>query len=342
MTINDIAKLCGVSKGTVNRALHGKPGINSATKERILAMVKEKEFRPDYRARSLATGKTYTIGLLIPNVENQCFSMIGTIIEADFWKRGYFLTLAISNDDADKEERYLSLFVDRKVDGLVLFPVSRDTTALERVLAAGIPTVLILNDLPEVQTNAVTVNEYGAIQGIVNYLVGLGHRNIAYIDGYRRYSKKYNDYVNKERFRAFSDTLAAYSIPFGEQNYVEFLPEYYQQGDARVVSRVFRGSDPATAVVCFHDRIAIWLQTRLIREGLKVPEDVSITGFDDIDELSDVIPGITTVRNPFARIAEAAVKILIDEIKQGRSTRKKLELETSLVIRQSCAARNVD
>jgi LacI family transcriptional regulator len=81
MTINDIAKLCGVSKETVNRALHGKPGINSATKERILAMVKEKEFRPDYRARSLATGKTYTIGLLIQNVENQdvVYSIHGTM-----------------------------------------------------------------------------------------------------------------------------------------------------------------------------------------------------------------------------------------------------------------------
>jgi LacI family transcriptional regulator len=335
MTINDIARICGVSKGTVNRALHGKPGINPGTKEKILAAVRENGFRPDYRAKSLATGKSFTIGLLIPNIENQSFAMIGTIIEAEFWKRGYFLNLALSNDDAEKEESYLELFVDRKVDGVIVFPVNRDPTAVERILEKRIPLVLMMNDLPSVETNVVTIDEYGAFLAMTEYLIGLGHRDIAYIDGYKRYTAKYNDHINRERFRGFTDALAKHGLGFDGNHYAEFLPAYYEQKDSSSISGLFSGPNPATAAMCFHDRIAVWLQVRLIRDGFGVPDDVSVTGFDDMAELSDIVPGITTIRNPFAEIAAKTVEMLVGDIENGTMSANKVRLGTELIIRQS-------
>ena len=105
-TISDVAKLCGVSKGTVNRALHDKPGISPKTKDAILQVMRDLNYQPDYFATSLATGKTNTIGMIVPNVHNEFFAMLYTSIEKLCWQNGYMLNLALSDDDYEKEEKY--------------------------------------------------------------------------------------------------------------------------------------------------------------------------------------------------------------------------------------------
>jgi DNA-binding LacI/PurR family transcriptional regulator len=337
MTINDIARICGVSKGTVNRALHGKPGINAATKERILAAVKEAGFEPDYRAKSLATGKTHTIGLLLPNIENRAFASISTLIERELWERGYFLNLALSNDDAAKEERYLDLFTNRKVDGLVVFPVNRESGPLRRVMDSGIPVILMMNDLPEVETRAILVEEREAVAAVTRYVASLGHRRIVYIDGYRRYSDRYNDYINRERYAGFRAAIEESGIDPAPIRRVEFDPAYYGAEDLGPFRDFFVGPGAATAAVCFHDRIAVWLLSRLEKAGIRVPSDVSVTGFDDIDELQSIKPRLTTVGNPQSLVAEEVIRSLMEIIDQGDVHRSRIQLPAELVIGESCA-----
>jgi LacI family transcriptional regulator len=336
MTMNDIARICGVSKGTVNRALHDKPGINKDTKEKILAAIQEHGFRPDYRAKSLATGRTLTIGLILPNIENQSFAMISSLIEREFWERGYFLNLALSNDDAGKEERCLELFIDRRVDGLVLFPVNRETQGLKRLLAAGIPTVLMLNDLPSLEVGAVLVEERRAIAAITRHVLSLGHRRIAYIDGFRRYTDRYNDYINRERYAGFVEAIQEAGLDPSAMSHAEFEPDYYRCEDLGTLAGLFSGPGAASAAVCFHDRIAVWLLSRLERAGIEVPRDISITGFDDIEELELIKPSLTTLRNPFGRVAQEVIRLLIAGIEGGKQPQERILLETELVIRESC------
>jgi DNA-binding LacI/PurR family transcriptional regulator len=338
MTINDIARICGVSKGTVNRALHDKPGINKETKEKIVAAVREYGFRPDYRAKSLATGKTLTIGLLLPNIENQSFAMISTMIEREFWERGYFLNLALSNDDAAKEERYLELFIDRRVDGLVIFPVNREPRSLQSAIAAGIPTVLMLNDLPGLEVGAVLVEERKAVAAMTRYVLSLGHERIAYLDGFRRYTERYNDYINRERFAGFSEAVASAGLDPGAMRTAEFDPAYYGRDDLGPLSGLFSGKEAPSAAVCFHDRIAVWLLSRLETSGIKVPERLSLTGFDDIEELQSIKPALTTLRNPFRRVAQEVIRLLVEGIEAGEQPRKRVFLEAEPVIRESCQA----
>jgi LacI family transcriptional regulator len=336
MTMNDIARICGVSKGTVNRALHDKPGINKETKEKVLAAIHEHGFRPDYRAKSLATGRTLSIGLILPNIENQSFAMISTLIEREFWERGYFLNLALSNDDAAKEERCLELFVDRRVDGLVVFPVNREPRQLQRVIDARIPTILMLNDLPGLDVGAVLVEERKSIAAMTRYILSLGHRRIAYIDGFRRYTERYNDYINRERFAGFSEAIEEAGLDPSAMRKAEFAPDYYGLEELGPLAGLFSGSEGASAAVCFHDRIAVWLLSRLERAGISVPRDLSITGFDDIEELQLIKPALTTMRNPFGRVADEVIRLLIEGIEGGRQSHERILLDATPVIRDSC------
>jgi DNA-binding LacI/PurR family transcriptional regulator len=334
MTINDIARICGVSKGTVNRALHNKPGINLKTKEKILAVVAEYGFSPDYRAKSLATGKTNTIGLLLPNIENPAFAVISTLIEREFWQQGYLLNLALSNDDAVKEERYLQLFINRKIDGLVIFPVNREIQSLKRVIDMGIPLVIVLNNVP-VEASAVLLDERKAFASITRHVLSQNHRNILYLDGYRKYTDRYNDYINRERYAGFMQALDEYGLGRESVSVREFEPRYYDLEDLGPLEEYF-SRRKTSAVICFHDRIAIWLMMRLQRAGFRLPDDVSITGFDDILELQYIKPRLTTLRNPFPLVAHRAIQLLLEQIGGNRGT-SRLILDTELIIRESCS-----
>ena len=333
MTINDIARICGVSKGTVNRALHNKPGIKLRTKEHILAVVKEHGFYPDYRAKSLATGKTHTIGLLLPNIVNPAFAAISTLIEREFWQQGYLLNLALSNDDASKEERYLQMFMNRKIDGLIIFPVNRDPRGLERMTNAGIPLVIVLNNLP-LEANKVLLDERKAFASVTRYVLSQNHRNILYLDGYRKYTDRYNDYINRERYAGIVEALDAYGIDPASVPAVEFDPSYYDLENLDLLEGYF-SPKRVSAVICFHDRIAVWLMMRLQRAGLSIPDDISVTGFDDIGELQNIKPGLTTLRNPLSQVAHGAIQLLLEQIK-GKTAFSRLVFDTELIIRESC------
>jgi DNA-binding LacI/PurR family transcriptional regulator len=339
MTINDIARICGVSKGTVNRALHDKPGIRSGTKAAILRVVEEQGFSPDHRAKSLATGKTQTIGLLLPNIINQAFATIATLIEKEFWEKGYLLHLALSNDDASREELYLGLFLNRKIDGLIIFPVNSEAQALERIIDAGIPVVILLNNLAVSGTDSVLLDERQAVISLTRYVLSLGHRRILYLDGYRRYTRRYNDYINRERYTGMLEAFREAGLdPAGALSILEFDPLFYGYGDMKPLEGYFSDSRRPSAVICFHDRIAVWLMVRLERAGFRVPDDISLTGFDDIEELQDLKLGLTTLRNPLSAIARGALRLLLEQIEGGRRFGSRITLETELIIRDSCRA----
>jgi LacI family transcriptional regulator len=336
MTINDIAEICGVSKGTVNRAIHDKPGINAETKKRILEAVKKYGFKPDYRAKCLATGKTHTIGLMLPNIENQAFAGIAACIEREAWSRGYFLHLALSGDDADKEEQYIEVFRERKIDGLAIFPVNREQDELNKLIAAGIPVVLLMNDLPGLNTASVLLDERESFAQITRYVFSLGHRDIIYLDGYRHYTSRYNDWINRERYAGFRKALHEYGIDTSRINVVEFLPDFYTYSNLGPLSRYFTGTKRPSAAICFHDRMAIWLMTRLAREGISVPADISVTGYDDVAILEDIRPSLTTLHNPYSRLAQTLIHILLAKIEQNDRENSRIVLNADLVVRESC------
>lgn len=212
-----------------------------------------------------------------------------------------------------------------------------DAIRLQKAIVANIPTVLFLNDIPSLEVGAVIVDERKAVEEITQYVISLGHKNILYLDGYRRYTERYNDYINQERYAGFTDAIKKAGIDLNMTKYAEFAPEYYQLEDLGPLEKLLIGRNRPSAVVSFHDRIAVWLLSRLERAGVSVPEYLSVTGFDNIEELDYVHPKLTTVHNPFDRVAQEVITLLTEGIESGKQPRRKVSLLAETIIRDSCA-----
>lgn len=337
LTLEGVARICGVSKGTVNRAIHNKPGINPATRERILEVIKERGFQPNYHARSLATGRTETIGVLLPNVENEYFAMLCSEIEEMCWQRDYVMNLSFSNDRPDREAAVIRSYQDRNVDGMIIFPVSKDHTAVDTMQQAGKAVVCVLNDLAISNASVVVANERGGMAALTRHLIDLGHRRIAYINGYVHYSRTYNDYINVERLAGYSETLRRYGIEPDPEIIVEFDPALYRTGDYSLLERLFQTDPPPTAMQCFHDRIAIWALQGLKELGVQVPRDISVTGFDDVRELKYIEPRLTTCAVQSSEVASEAVRSLFRLIDKPANARERTVISAQLVVGESTA-----
>lgn len=246
------------------------------------------------------------------------------------------MNLALSNDSAGKEEKYIRSFIDRKVDGLIVFPVNKDGMPVRKAIQQNIPTVLILNDILDIDANVVKIDDYNAISNTVQYLIDLGHKKIAYIDGYLQYSLRYNTAINDERCKAFRDTMIKNHLMYEKDNYIEFSPLFYETKDYSLLKNLMDREHKPTALVCFHDRIAIWAMQGLKRLGMRVPQDISITGFDNINELQYIEPALTTNRMPTIDIAQQAVSILVEDIENQISGNKKMVLSTEFIVGDSC------
>jgi len=336
ITINDIARICGVSTGTINRALHNKSDINPKTKEKILGAIKKYNYRPNYYARALASGKSNTIGIIVPDVENEFFTMTYSIIEKRCWENNYYVSLVLSKDNPERELKNVKLFIEQRLDGIIMFPVSHDNKSVRLALSSGIDTILIFNSLPKENLSSVVVHDYNAMCKNVQYLINLGHKNIAYIDGYRKYSPTYNDHINKERYRAFRETLQKNNIQIDKNNYFEFKPEYYKSNDYSIIKSIVGSTKKITAIVCFHDRIALCVMQGLEKIGVKVPNSISVTGFDDINELKYIKPRLTTSAIPVDKIAEKAISILMNSIKGKRNKVQKIMFPVKFIEGETC------
>lgn len=335
LTMEDIAKICNVSRGTVNRALYNKPNINPETKKKILRVIEELGYSPDYIGQTLATGKSNTIGLILPNIINEFSAMLYTYIEQICSKNGVLLTLATSNDDPYKEEMHIDTFINRRFDGIIMFSINKNSDRIKKIIDKDIPLVLILNKVEGISCNYVCVDEYNSVNTAVQDLIEKNHKDIVYIDGIRNYSSNYNKYSNDIRFKAYKDTLRKNNIKFIKENYIEFLPEYYDNDNLDILKELINRKNVPTAIMCFHDRIAVWVLTGLKHLNINVPQDISLIGFDDINELKHIEPKLTTIRTPILKIAKESIRILQDNIKSGKLTNTYVQLKSKYIVRES-------
>lgn len=331
LTINDIARLCSVSKGTVNRAIHNKPGINIETKERILQTIRDCGYEPNYFATSLATGKSNSVGLIVPNISNVYFSDLYTKIEDLCYRKKLIAELSLSNDDSKRESDYIQSYIKRNVSGIILFPVSSDSTELNRAVEAGIPVVCVLNVPQHSKVSVVKIDDYQGVYRMVRELIAAGHRRIAYVDGYCHFDQNYNRQINCDRIAAYRAALEEAGIAVKEEYMLLFDHEAYKTGDTSIVERILALEERPTAVVCHHDRMAIWMYRKLSDCGIRIPDDMVLAGFDDLAETYLTVPGgIPTCHAPITEIAETAVKLLLETM-NGTSSVKPRVVELSAV-----------
>jgi LacI family transcriptional regulator len=328
-TMNDVARHANVSIATVSHVINGTRFVSAERVERVNDAMLELGYTPDATARSLRIGRTDTIGLVVPDNSNPFFAALARWIEEAGFESGYTTILANSNERPDREHRYVSTLVSKRVDGLILSPSRGDHGTLTRLLlSANIPVVVVDRDAALPNADVVLYdNEGGSIEA-TRYLLELGHRRIGCVAGPSDASSA------TERANGFRQAIADAGLP--AQPVVE--ADFHFSGGREATARLLDRSDDFTALFAANDLMAAGAIRELHSRGIAVPGDVSVIGFDDAPLAEMISPALTTMRQPLQDMAHAAVSLLLSRVTSGDGgapVRK--VLSTSLVIRDSTA-----
>jgi len=328
-TIKDVARLANVSITTVSRVINNKSeGVSEETRQRVLQVMENLNYQPNRVARGLVTRRTNTLGLILPDITNPFFPEIARAVEDTANKHGYNIILCNTDDRSDKEELYIRVLKSKCVDGIVFTssttPVFRHVRQLRHY---KMPFVLLDRYFYDEQLPGVYTDGCQGMHEITRFVLEMGHREIAYIGGP-------NEAPNSMyRYAGFERALKDFGLALDKELIVE--GNYKISGGREgVLELLGRGRD-FTAVVCANDLMAVGAMEELKGAGFRIPEDVSVTGFDDIPMAKYVEPKLTTVAQPCYQMGEMATELLIKLIEEKPIEDVVITLKPRLIIRDS-------
>ena len=322
LTIRDVAHDAQVSVATVSRVLAGSASVSPALVERVRESVRRLGYTPHSVARSLASGRTRLVGALVPNLANHYFYALIKRMLHDAERDGYRLIVADSDENV-VAERELGVNLLHQTDGLILCSPRARVGVLRQLLDHGKP-VLVLNRLVDsLPVSQVVVESYPAMRQLATYVADLGHRRVAYLHGPAR------SWHSRERWRAVR-LLTRRGVDI-----TEIRVGATMDAGHRAVPQILRSD--ATAVLAYNDLAAIGVVVGLTERGIRVPQEVSVTGFDDIPHSRFVTPPLTTVSSPQEKVGSVAWKVMSGQL-HGDSPGTRTVLAAEPVIRNSTAA----
>jgi DNA-binding LacI/PurR family transcriptional regulator len=332
-TIRDVAAHAGVSHQTVSRVINGHASVSPATAERVRVAIGELEYVPSPIARGLSSNRTHSIGMVTSDISDGFFARAVAGAEAEARRRGYYLIIgSVEASDVDDDgQGYLRLMLERRVEGLILarpsVPVSDEQLGPAR--RAGIPVVaMCLPELPSFTTVDVD-NRRGGFDA-ASYLIEQGHRRVATIVGPVDYPSAL------ARLEGYRDALREAEIP-EDPALRETAQDWGLESGQAATARLLARRVPFTALFAHSDLIALGAIRQLQLAGLRVPEDVSVIGFDDLPVAAFVDPPLTTIHQPMAEVGALAVSVMLDQLSGAEPDRNSHLLPTSLVVRKSVA-----
>jgi LacI family transcriptional regulator len=333
VTINDIAKLSNVSKATVSSVLNNRPGISDKTREKILNLIKKLNYRPNQLARSLSIKKTESIGLVIKEIDNPYFAKVMKGIYDACGRVEYTVLLGSSELSPEKEIRSIQMLINQQVEGLIISPLQSadvDFSYISDLIREGRPLVM-LNTVKNFITNVVDVDNVDAARTAALYLIGMGHKHIAYFSGPN------HSIHSEERMDGMRQALVDHGLLLRPEDILD-AGSSIETGFQAGLKKFSEGSDQPTAVLCYNDLVAVGLVNALADLGRKMPEDVSVVGFDDIEFCEHMKVPLSSVHIPAYEIGRAAGELLIRQIRSpGMFRLEKITIETRLVQRASVA-----
>lgn len=301
MSLEEVARLAGVSTATVSRVLNNLDIVKSSTRSRVLRAVKELNYHPNLHARTLAGGKSRTVGLIVSNLENPFFFDIYRSLEAEAHRNGYEVVAAHTGYSPAQLVRSVRLMIGRRVAGLAAMVSEMDRALIHELVEAGIPTVFYDVGTAGKNISNIRFNYSRGVERVVDYLHDLGHSRIAFIGHHSTLGP------TSERERAFVAAMNRYT---GAAQWTCAAGEDGLHGGRNAVRQIFASGFKPTAIVCVNDFMAAGALRELRERGLRVPADVSVTGFDNITLSEFCDPPLTTVHVPRDVIGRIAFEIL--------------------------------
>jgi LacI family transcriptional regulator len=332
VTIRDVARLAEVHPGTVSRALNEQTRtlVNEETAARVLRAADELGYRPNPIARGLKTNRSFTVGVVIPDLTNPLFPPIVRGIEDRLGDAGYTPLIVNTDNDPERERSHIEAMLARQVDGLIAATARLDVSLLADVAASGTALVLVNRSLEDGSTAAVTVDDRKGISLAVGHVAALGHRLIGNVAGPQNVS------TGHLRHLGFIEAMNAAGLTV-DPGQVSYAGAFTEPEGARACARVLESEPRVTAIVAANDRLAMGCYDTLAAAGLRCPQDISIVGFNDMPFIDRLQPPLTSVRVPQREIGSTAADLLLAQLTDGDAPPRQVLLEPELIVRASTA-----
>lgn len=329
VTIKQIAKLADVSIATVSKIVnHKDERISEQTRQRVLKIIDEQGYIPNRVASSMVTKSTKSLGLVVPDIANPFFPEMARGAEDAANQEGYALILCNSDNNTDKEVKYIEMLQEKMVDGIILNVSSVLSAHEEELLRVGIPIVTVDRKIKGIHDEAfVSVNNEEGAYKAVDYMIDRGYKKIVHISG------PMNAANTPERYSGYLKAHKARGIELPEVHIMS--GEYSTQCGYEAIKELVSNNDEFDSVFCGNDMIAFGAIRALHELGIDVPKDIGVVGFDDIYISRLVTPELTTIRQPVYQLGYKAAELLIKRIQKEEINRHEYILDTELIIRKS-------
>jgi len=331
VTIVDVARRARVSASTVSHVINGTRLVAPATRRRVEAAIEAAAYRPNALARSLRSGRSHALGLVLPDSGNPFFAELGREIQLAALAAGYSVFLCNTENDPDKEQHSVNVLTRARVDGLVLVAVDERGDALRALVRQKVPVVVMDRERPDLPLDTVLTDHRQGGRLATRHLLGLGHRRIGFIAGPTGLSPS-ELRVDGHRGALEEAGLAPEAALL---RHGDFHPE-----SGRVAARALLALPrPPTAILACNDLMALGVLRAAAEAGRRVPQDLAVVGYDDIELAAFTVPPLTTVAQPRREMGRAAVRLLVNRLASRGLAPQQVLLPVAVTVRQSCGAR---
>jgi LacI family transcriptional regulator len=335
VTLREVAAAAGVHTGTASRALNPETRglVNGETARRVLDVAASLGYRPNPIARGLKTNRSFTVGVVVPDLRNPLFPPIARGIEERLEPAGYTSLLANTDNEPERERLSFDALRARQVDGYITATARREHPLLQEMAASGQPLVLVNRATDDDGLPSVVPDDRDGMRQAVEHLVALGHRRIAHLAG------PFSLSTGVHRNEGFAEALEAVGLDL-DPGLVVAGNRYAESEGARQCRELLAAAHDFTAVIAGNDLLALGCMDALAEAGLSCPGDVSVVGFNDMDWSARFTPPLTTVRVPHQRLGMEAADLLLERLADPHTPARHVVLPVKLVVRGSTASRD--
>jgi len=326
-TIYDVAREAGVSIATVSKVINETGRISDKTRNKVLQIMRKLDYQPSVVASALTGKSTYTIGLLIPDLANPFFAEVARSVEDRGHELGFNLVMCSTDNNPQKEAQYISLLKQKRVDGIIVATGMSNDALLKDLVKQEMPLALIARDLPALAVDSVLVDDFIGGYQAASHLTGLGHRRIAII------AEDLSLMSSKERIRGYRHALEEANLPYDES--LVLVSDFTVEGGKRCTKQLLDLPEPPTAIFACNDLLAIGAVQAAREQGLRIPDDLSVVGFDNTILATIIDPPLTTVAQPIRDMGRQVMDLLVQEVRGQKTLKQRIVLLPQLVVRQS-------
>ncbi|HEY5585979.1 MAG TPA: LacI family DNA-binding transcriptional regulator [Ruminiclostridium sp.] len=327
--MKDVAKLAGVSTGTVSKYLNNQHTLKDKTKIRVEDAIKALQYKPNLLARSMRTGKTNTLAVIVPDITNPFFVEVYNSVKLSASQNGYVCILYTTDDNPDTLNHYLTGIHMQNVDGFVLCFIDNNKVIEEFIdeLHSNTPMVFLSWDINNTKHSSVVIDVFEGIYISTRHLIEQGHKNIAYIGGPE------NDIISKEKFNGYTKAMESVGYEINQQ--LIFHNSYTLQSGYQAARKLTMLPVIPDALVAENDILAIGSIKYFLQRKINIPDDIAVIGFDNIPLSAMYEPALSTIALPITQMGSEAMKVLMSSIEKPSLKSKQIILKTNLIIRSS-------